>query len=290
MSRSLRLWFVFTLLSMLFVGCQSTKRATPVDEENRTATIRLSGIEDDDRSRANLIYELADCVDAKTAGTLKPDGRVAFVGKNLKASQTCSMTIKSLEAASDSRFKWVDGKAGTLYAAADIVLRTDIDGTVVGTAALSKNYQIKTSNFFTVSLSGTFPEEVTDDPKFTAEMSCRPALQAVSVMRKDGAQTGTFEFEEPLSIGEERKYSCSLVAVWVNQSLKYRGVFGTGGAAISFTGKPGNQLKPVPDSITFQKINLDPTQNSDQIIVNTVEGSCAEGELFDIIAGKCKKP
>lgn len=291
MNYTQRLSLLCILASSFAYQCKSSQRATPDDSDNRTVSIRLSGLDDSDKARPDLSYELGGCTTPKLTGILKPDGRVAFVSKNLRARQTCNLSVKSMQAAGETRFTWLDGAAGTLYGASDILIRNDVDGTLAGTAALSKNYQIKSSNFFTLSLPAAFPEPIKDDQKYTAEMNCKPAIQAVALLKKDSSASGLFEFQEPLSIGEEKSFSCTLVAVWVNQALRYRGVFNASGSPITITAKGGSVVKPVASAIVFQTIPLDQEEDPTQIIVSTVEGSCAADEVFDVQAGKCiQKP
>lgn len=280
------------LIVIPFLSCRTGKRATSVDDDGPSATIRLAGLEDSDKARTDFVYELGECTGGWVGGSLATDGRVKFTAKGLKSNQTCSIRIRNPEVAGDARFKWVDGTAGTLYAASDILLKPDVDGTLIGTAALSKNFQLKSSNFFSLTIGVTFPDDIQEGKLYKSEISCTPQLHAVGILAKTTPRQGSFLFEEPVSPDIETKYTCQKMAVWIVDAPRYNGALGTANAPLTFSAKAGQKLAPQKDAVVLKSLSAEGGggQTGEQIIVNTIEGKCAEGEVFDVTSAKCIKP
>jgi hypothetical protein len=193
--------------------------------------------------------------------------------------------------ASSGRFHWIKSEGLAYWTADSAQVTTEANGQYVINANLSRLYQPKSPQSFTVKADVVFPSatSLANRTLVTAQMVCGTTLfQGIGAYASSTPTTGSFTFIEGVETPTPKSYTCTHFDVYADGSPPlYRGLIPPANA--TFSGAAGGSIRLTPTPITMQPL-LTNTE-SGQINVSTEAGTCPPPlSYFDIKTRTCSCP
>jgi hypothetical protein len=273
------------LILSIITACTPRQRATKIEDVPRELRVTLSsGIQSEDRSRSDLIYEITGC--GATAKGEKVDNQVVmFKSKDFRPDLTCALTIKNFALADDKSFHWAaETGPGVLYQAKKLSIIQAVDGRLIATAVLQQLYSLA-NPAFTAKLFIEFPAAEPGRP-VTGKLQCSPTFVANGTFEEGSGNLGVLTFAGNLTKDSD-EYQCKTVIVWVNGEAKYSGFLAAGNPVAVVLSKAAPNIKIVDTPIALSA-NVEPGTGGIRVVTKP-GGPCGADEVFDIEAGRCVK-
>ena len=285
-----RIALATVIVGIAFAGCRTPRRADQVAGDNAKLFVSLIGMETtsaESNAQSPVAYELSGCTET-TIGSLQTDGTVLFKSGKFLRSQICDLKVRALYSSADTRYI---GEPGTLYWARSVKIGEDKIGQFVATANLQPMFERviprQPGRTFTIQIPVIFTPAPNDAP-ISASLDCNPRIANVAEYSDaSGASNKSFTF-----VAEARadtKYACKFL--WVSAGgigQKYQGRV----TEQNFDGFADAQVKLNPVELILVPRNESGNGSEaagGDVNVTTSPGSCASGEVFNIVTRLCEK-
>ena len=285
-----RIAFATLVVGSAFTGCRTPRRADQVTGDTAKLFVSLIGMETtsaESNAQSPVAFELSGCTET-TVGSLQADGTVLFKSGKFIRSQICDLKVRALYSSADTRYI---GEPGTLYWAKSVKIGEDKTGQFIATANLQPMFERliprQPGRTFTIQIPVIFTPAPNDAP-ISASLDCNPRIANVAEYSDaSGAANKTFTF-----VAEARadtKYTCKFL--WVSAGgigQKYQGRV----TEQTFDGYADAQVKLNPVELILVPRNesgLGSDAAGGDVNVTTSPGSCANGEVFNIVTRLCEK-
>lgn len=175
---SLSLTAAALLLSTVFASCRTGLRPQTNPGDPVSVDIKVIGMKDTDRSRAELVYTLSGCGAGNTSGTKNADGVVTFQTQNVRKDDRCDLKVLT-DKADFNVASWFSDQ-GLMYDARRIPITSD-QGKLTGVAFVQQLYSTPPSNqgippstIWQLGMGIKSPKAFTD--LCTCTLGCQPSL------------------------------------------------------------------------------------------------------------------
>jgi len=260
-------------------GCRTPRRNVRVGGDAATAKITLLGFETGAIKKEDLIYELSGCISALN-GSYGAGDVVSFSAVGLKKGLTdCQIRVRSVGSLPGIRF-FEGTEPNVLYWKKGITIYQSATGGLEAEVSMDKLFgpaEPPPAAGFTLKVPVKFAAPETE-PAVTAELACTPEKIVIPF-------AGNPPVEAVFTIvlnASATPITCTEIVVKANGKKGYRGKIMDG----PFTPEAGKEVALKQIALELLP-TIDPPVDENGVRVETQQGECKAGEVFDVAKGEC---